>query len=149
MAAINKFTASAVSASNENTVALANLNIDFSLVKVEAPVEYQGLRSALSRRRVENAEQGPLHRTARRLGALFEQILPPIKTLAEAYGRRASEIAGSEKLTKQVCNFISTITRLGSSSYLISAVHTVVLLRIADGHIGIIARRPFRQSRRV
>ena len=102
MTSIGRFAASALSAANENTVALANFNIDFSLIKVEAPVEYQGLRSALSRRRVENAEQGPLHRTARKLGALFAEILPPIKTLAEAYGRRASEIAGSEKLSRHV-----------------------------------------------
>lgn len=95
MAAISKFAASAVSFTNENTVGLANINIDFSLVKIEAPVEYHGLRSALSRRRIENAEEGPLHRTARKLGALFEQILPPIQTLAGAYGRRASEIASS------------------------------------------------------
>lgn len=108
MAAIGRFTASAVSAINENTLALANFNIDFSLIKVEAPVEYQGIRSALSHRRIENAEQGLLHRTARRLGALFEEILPPIKTLAEAYGRRASEIAESDKLRSQVYNSLGT-----------------------------------------
>ena len=102
MAAISKVAASLVSATNENNFGLANFNIDFSLIKIEAPKEYHGLRSALSRRRVENAEQGPQHRTARRLGALFEQILPPIKTLAEAYGRRASEIAGSVNLHDQV-----------------------------------------------
>ena len=148
MAAINKFTASALSATNENTLALANFNIDFSLVKVEAPLEYQGLRSALSPRRVENAEQGPLHRTARRLGALFEQILPPIKTLAEAYGRRASEIAGSDKLPKQVCNSMNAFTRLCSSSPQIVAVHTVNLLQIADAEVGVITRWTFRQPRR-
>ena len=65
-------------------------------------MEYRGLRNALSSRRVENAEQGPLHRTARRLGALFESVLPSVKTLAEAYGRRASEIAGAGKLNRQV-----------------------------------------------
>lgn len=102
MAAISKVAASLVSATNENNFGLANINIDFSLIKVEAPVEYQGLRSTLSRRRIENAEQGPQHRTARRLGALFEQLLPPIKTLAEAYGPRASEIAGSAKSHCQV-----------------------------------------------
>ena len=102
MTAIGKFAASVVSATNENTIGLANFNIDFSLVKIEAPVEYQGLRSALSSRRIENAEQGQVHRTARRLGALFEQILPPIKTLAEAYGRRASEIAASERARHKV-----------------------------------------------
>ncbi|KAI4258667.1 MAG: hypothetical protein L6R42_004959 [Xanthoria sp. 1 TBL-2021] len=97
MSAIGRVTASALAAMNENTFGLANFNIDFSLVKVEAPIEYRGLRSALSRHRVENAEQGPQHRTARRLGALFEQILTPIKTLAEAYGRRASQIAETAK----------------------------------------------------
>ncbi len=97
MSAIGRVTASALAATNENTFGLANFNLDFSLVKVEAPIEYRGLRSALSRHRVENAEQGPQHRTARRLGALFEQILPPIKTLAEAYGRRSSQIAETEK----------------------------------------------------
>ncbi|KAL8979164.1 MAG: hypothetical protein Q9205_005436 [Flavoplaca limonia] len=97
MSAIGRVTASALAATNENTFGLANFNIDFSLVKVEAPIEYGGLRSALSRHRVENAEQGPQHRTARRLGALFEQILPPIKKLAEAYGRRSSQIAETEK----------------------------------------------------
>lgn len=102
MAAIGKVAASAVSATNEVNLGLATFNIDFSLVKVEAPVEYRGLRNALSRRRVENAEQGPLHRTARRLGALFESILPPIQTLAEAYGRRASDIAATGKLNRQV-----------------------------------------------
>ena len=83
-------------------MALVNFNMDFTLVKVEAPIEFQGLRSVLSQRRVENAEQGPLHRTARKLGALFERILPPIKTLAEAYGKRVSEIAASEKVNKKV-----------------------------------------------
>ena len=65
-------------------------------------MEYRGLRNALSRRRVGNAEQGPVHRTARRLGALFESIIPSIKTLAEAYGRRASEIAGAGKSNRKV-----------------------------------------------
>ena len=102
MTAIGKFAASVVSATNENNFGLANFNIDFSLVKIEAPVEYQELRSALSTRRIENAEQGQVHRTARRLGALFEQLLPAIKTLAEAYGRRASEIATSERKNHKV-----------------------------------------------
>ena len=102
MAAISKIAASAVSATNEVNLGLAHFNIDFSLVKVEAPVEYRGLRNALSRRRIENAEQGPVHRTARRLGALFESILPSIKTLAEAYGRRASEIAGAGESNRKV-----------------------------------------------
>lgn len=102
MSAIGRLAASLVSGTNENTFALANFNLDFTLIKVEAPAEYQGLRSALSKRRVEDAEQGQSHRTARKLGALFEQILPPIKTLTEAYGKRVSEIVASEKLSKKV-----------------------------------------------
>jgi len=113
MSAIGRFAASLVSGTNENTFALANFNIDFSLVKVEAPIEYQGLRSALSKRRVEDAEQGQLHRTARKLGALFEQILPPIKTLAEAYGKRVSEIVASEKLSKKVSDVLILISKSG------------------------------------
>jgi hypothetical protein len=102
MANIGKVVASAFSATNENQFSLVNINADFSLLKVEAPIEYQGLGAALSTPRRKNAEQGPLHRTARKLGALFEQILPPIKTLAEAYGKRVSEIAASEKLKSVV-----------------------------------------------
>ena len=92
MTSVGKTTAAAVAATNENSFSLVNINADFSLLKVEAPVEYQGLGAALSTWRRENAENGPLHRTARKLGALFEQIIPPIKTPAEAYGKRVSEI---------------------------------------------------------
>lgn len=51
---------------------------------------------------MENAEDGPLHRTARKLGALFEQILPPIKTLIKAYGVRVSEISSVCKIDQTV-----------------------------------------------
>ena len=102
MSAVGRVAASVVSGTNENTLALANFNVDFTLIKLEAPKEYKGLGTALSRRRLENAEQGPLHRTARKLGALFEQIIPPIKTLVEAYGRRVSEISTSEMFMKPV-----------------------------------------------
>lgn len=91
MSSIGKVTASLVSGTNENISSLGNFNVDFSLIKVEAPKEYHGLKAALSHRRVEDAEQGSLHRTARKLGALFEQIVPPIKTLIEVYGQRVSE----------------------------------------------------------
>ena len=101
MSGISKFTTSMVSATNENTFALLNLNAGFSLIKVEAPAEYRGLQQALSPQRQQNAEHGPLHRTARKLGALFSQILPPIKLLKETYGRRVSEIAESEKINQK------------------------------------------------
>lgn len=85
--------ASIFSAKNETVLALANANLDFSLVKVEVKKEYEGLGRALSISRRESAENGQQHRTARRLGALFEEIVPDIDLLARAYGQRASEIA--------------------------------------------------------
>lgn len=66
--------------------ALANSYISLSLFKVEAPVEYHGLRTALSSRRVENAEDGSLHRTARKLGVFFQAFILPIPDLVKAYG---------------------------------------------------------------
>ncbi|KAF4495955.1 hypothetical protein FAGAP_7889, partial [Fusarium agapanthi] len=86
------------SVKNENNVGLANLSVDFSLVKVEVPKQFEGLGKALSPHRRENAERGPQHRTARRLGALFEQVIPDIEVLAAAYGERVSEIAESRQL---------------------------------------------------
>lgn len=83
---------------NENTLALANFNFDFSLYKVEAPKEFDGLGAALSLRRRDEAENGFQHRTARRLGALFEQILPDVPYLIQAYGKRASEVSASPEV---------------------------------------------------
>lgn len=102
MSALGRVTSSVVSGTNENTLALVNFNVDFTLIKLEAPKEYKGLGTVLSRRRLENAEKGPLHRTARKLGALFEQIIPPVKTLLEVYGKRVSEISASDKFQKAV-----------------------------------------------
>ena len=81
-----------LSATNENNVGFANLKWDFSLVKVEAPVEFAPLGSALTRRRRDEAETGAQHKTARRLAALFEQIIPSTPKLVTAYGHRVSEI---------------------------------------------------------
>jgi hypothetical protein len=96
MASIGKFTAALTSVSNEVTVAAANFNIDFTLMKIEAPQEYQGLGTALSTGRREQAESGTAHTTARKLGALFEHIIPHTPKLYGAYGQRASEIAKSQ-----------------------------------------------------
>lgn len=71
---VNKF--SVATFSNENTVSLANLKFDFSLVKLEAPQEFDRLALTISPKRKSEAEEGALHRTARRLGALFEGSLP-------------------------------------------------------------------------
>lgn len=88
-----KLTASLVSGTQETTVALAALNFDFALFKTEAPQEYKALGSALSPHRREIAEDGDIHATARKLRAMFEQLLPATPSLYKAYGIRASEIA--------------------------------------------------------
>lgn len=92
MSGLSSIQGSFFSASNENYAALANLKFDFSLVKVEAPVEFNGIVSALSDRRRVEAEEGPSHKTARRLGSLFEDVVPTTPKLISAYGSRMSEI---------------------------------------------------------
>lgn len=92
MPSIGKLVASLFSATNENTLALASLKFDFSLMKVEAPAEFTGLGEKLSTRRRHEAEDGMHHKTARRLAALFEQLVPSTPNLITAYGRRSSEI---------------------------------------------------------
>ncbi|KAM3077388.1 hypothetical protein ACMFMG_006735 [Clarireedia jacksonii] len=95
MASLGKISASAISLPTELTVAAAAFNIDFSLLKVEAPKEYQGLGNALSANRRAEAENGQSHITARRLGALFETKLTRAPRLIDAYGKRVSEICAS------------------------------------------------------
>ncbi|PLB46447.1 hypothetical protein P170DRAFT_511217 [Aspergillus steynii IBT 23096] len=93
MSVIGKIQGALASLSNENVLALANLNFDFSLFKMEPPQEFTGLGNALSARRKEDAEEGLYHRIARRLGALFEGVIPPTPELIRAYGKRVSEIS--------------------------------------------------------
>jgi hypothetical protein len=100
MASIGKINPAFTSLSNELTVAAAAFNLDFSLIKFEAPKEFHGVRDALSVSRRSNAEDGMAHITARKLGALFESIFPPIPHLIEAYGKRASEISSSADSAK-------------------------------------------------
>ncbi|CEI67429.1 unnamed protein product [Fusarium venenatum] len=108
MAAFGRLQAALASATNELTIAAANINFDFTLVKCEAPKEFEPLGSALSQTRKENAEGGTAHITARRLGVLFEGILPPTPALVKSYGTRVSEIAqaarkeGSPKLEESL-----------------------------------------------
>lgn len=93
MASIGRFAVAAAAATQDTTLALANLNFDFSLVKMEAPLEYRGLGTALSTKRKRDAEEGSTHVTARKLGALFADDLPHTPNLSRAYGLRVSEIA--------------------------------------------------------
>ncbi|EUC46252.1 hypothetical protein COCMIDRAFT_4635 [Bipolaris oryzae ATCC 44560] len=99
--AIGRLQAALASATNEVTVAAANINFDFTLIKCEAPKEYQALGNVLSKRRKENAEFGSSHVLARQLGALFDGICPSAPALLEAYGKRASEIAKVAKETSE------------------------------------------------
>ena len=62
------------------------------MIKLEAPAEYAGFGKALSQRRRNDAEGGVHHKTARRLAALFEQLIPSTPKLITAYGLRSSEI---------------------------------------------------------
>ncbi|PNP49203.1 hypothetical protein THARTR1_10005 [Trichoderma harzianum] len=97
----NSIIARLAAVSHELTVAAANLNFDFTLIKVEAPKEYSGVNDSLTEVRRENAENGALHRTARKLGALFDGIPPPAKHLLAAYGNRVSEICQKAKINPQ------------------------------------------------
>ncbi|KAK2791998.1 hypothetical protein FQN52_004104 [Onygenales sp. PD_12] len=93
--AISRLQASLASATNEVTVAAANINFEFTLVKYEAPKEYQPLGQILSAKRKKDAEYGSSHVTARRLGALFEGVCPNTPNLVRTYGERVSEISKS------------------------------------------------------
>ncbi|KAI8631687.1 hypothetical protein F5Y19DRAFT_463390 [Xylariaceae sp. FL1651] len=101
MNTIGKIQASLASATQETTLALANANFDFSLIKFEAPAEYRELGVALSKKKRSEAEFGSVHVTAQRLGSLFQSILPATPNLIQAYGQRASEIAQSLATTPQ------------------------------------------------
>ncbi|KAK6850980.1 hypothetical protein PG987_000614 [Apiospora arundinis] len=92
MASFGRLSNSLIQGVNENTLALANLNFDFSLVTVQAPVEFQQVGLTLADRRRQNAETGSSHQTARKLGALFDSLVPSVPGVIAAYGKRASEI---------------------------------------------------------
>ncbi|KAL8720042.1 MAG: hypothetical protein Q9225_003035 [Loekoesia sp. 1 TL-2023] len=101
MASINKLIPSIASGSLEIAPALANLNFDFALWKVDAPKEFESVGSTLSSFRREEAESGMLHTIARKLGALFERKVPATPGLTKAYGIRASEIAQAISLDER------------------------------------------------
>ena len=96
---ISKIIPAALNSTLEIAPALLNINFDFSLWKVEAPKEFDGVGSALSSARRDKAENGLPHATAQRLGALFEAEVPSFPKLLSAYGQRASEISQVVSLT--------------------------------------------------
>lgn len=89
---LQKLTAALVGGNQEFQLALASLNFDVSLIKMEAPNEYQPLALALPSRREAEAEDGRTHATARKLQALFSGLYTATPALYAAYGTRASEI---------------------------------------------------------
>lgn len=93
---LGKLQAALASATNEVTIAAANINFDFAVFKYDAPAEYQPLSNALTTQRKQNAETGEIHVTARRLTTLFEGVCPSTPKLLKAYGTRASQICDAQ-----------------------------------------------------
>lgn len=102
---IGSIKAAVVSGISEATATLVNFNLDFSLFKIEAPKEFSPVGDALSSIRRESAESGVVHTTARKLGALFDPLLPDTPQLIKAYGSRASEIAIKSKIENRNTNY--------------------------------------------
>ncbi|TGO52449.1 hypothetical protein BCON_0141g00210 [Botryotinia convoluta] len=96
--AISKIVASVATLQNETTFALSSLNQDFTLIKLEAPREYKNVGESISSARKHNAETGGLHKTARKVGALFDGKAPLAPELFRAYGTRVSELCEIERL---------------------------------------------------
>jgi hypothetical protein len=90
--AISRFTTALMAGSQENTFALAALNFDFSLYKIEAPTEYQVVGTRLTDERRDRAESGSHHITARKLGALFRSKTLRVSSFLRVYGERVTEI---------------------------------------------------------
>ncbi|KAF2842538.1 hypothetical protein M501DRAFT_1008430 [Patellaria atrata CBS 101060] len=90
---LQKTTPAAIHAVAESNFSLNHMNFDFSLIKMNYPVELQPLENLLSSQRRASAENGYFHILARRLGALIDDVLPEVPVLLKAYGTRASEIA--------------------------------------------------------
>ncbi|KAL4748826.1 hypothetical protein BDW72DRAFT_179618 [Aspergillus terricola var. indicus] len=91
MASIQRIAANAIQLNPEANFSLLHTNFDLALFK--CPAELVPLGERLSRHRRELAEEGSFHILARRLGVLFEDVLPRVPSLLKAYGTRASEIA--------------------------------------------------------
>ncbi|KAK0380703.1 hypothetical protein CLIM01_01983 [Colletotrichum limetticola] len=90
---LQKAVASVLSVTQETSLSLANLHFDFSLYKVEAPPSFKGLGNELTLSRKKAAEEGTPHVTARKLGALFQDLLPSTPTLIQVYGQRVTQVA--------------------------------------------------------
>lgn len=87
-----------IAAKNENTAALVNINLDVSLYRGNPPAEFLPVGSALAAWRRTEAEDGELHKTACRLGFLFNELVPETPNLIRCYGTRASDIMNSPNI---------------------------------------------------
>ncbi|KFA62410.1 hypothetical protein S40285_06408 [Stachybotrys chlorohalonatus IBT 40285] len=132
MATFGRISNSLVSSINENTLALASLNFDFSLIKVEAPVEFFGVGNALAKFRRDDAEFGATHRTARKLGALFESIVPEVPNVIAAYGKRSTEIMETPGL-----NPVGSTEKHGAFAQFVGADATSIWAAATSGGISI------------
>ncbi|KAJ0156320.1 hypothetical protein CTA2_12790 [Colletotrichum tanaceti] len=101
MANFANFSNSLVSNGNEFSPALVHVNLDISLFRCSPAVEFLRVGSALTPWRKKEAEDGNLHKTACRLGFLFDEILPDTPELLKAFGTRASEILDGPNINPQ------------------------------------------------
>ncbi|OJJ45239.1 hypothetical protein ASPZODRAFT_557669 [Penicilliopsis zonata CBS 506.65] len=93
MSSLGQIAGNFMSNTLEQTLALANVNFDFTLIKIDAPKEFTDVGLQLSSQRRHEAEMGSAHVLARKLGALFRDVIPATPELIKAYGKRASEIS--------------------------------------------------------
>lgn len=124
MGSIGKLTAAIASGTVDTTVALANINFDFSLYRIEAQKEFHGVGTVLSSTRRKEAESGRAHITARKLGALFEPLLPSTPHLVKAYGLRASEISSSAIRNQELSSYGVFASQIGADGTSIWAAAT-------------------------
>jgi hypothetical protein len=89
---LQKIAGALISQSLEPNFSLATLNINFSLVKLEAPAEFKPGAYCYSQT---EAEDGIPHTADRKLGALFQNWVSQIPHLVRAYGLQAEETAQS------------------------------------------------------
>jgi len=91
--AISRLQAALAGFTKELTVVAAQINLDFTLIKCEAPPEFRPPGDALSKQRKDMAECGTPHITARRLGALFDGVCPITPTSSRRTARAPLETA--------------------------------------------------------
>ncbi|EOO00567.1 hypothetical protein UCRPA7_3933 [Phaeoacremonium minimum UCRPA7] len=134
MASIGNITAAAAAARADTTLALANFNFEISLFtkRVNPPVEYEGVGQHLAKARLQEAQDGSQHTTARKLGLLFKGILPTTPNLIKAYGSRASEIAKSAKANPK-----GDVSSYGPFTNRVGADATTLWAAATSGHAAI------------